>query len=491
MWDTYNEDRAPRAYIGSIVRIAIIASFAAIILAIASNQSAKLFMNLTEFGTVFTKSLYYSIVSGLLLAAVSVIRINFRARQSMTWYGINLILMLVTRGRRGSESRSSRYSDFKMSNTRFVLWQLTKMMLFAPILSNTIFGMTLEYAIHGNDIGISSIAKIFLIPFSTLPLDGSYASQNVIPMLPGLTLLVPPLLNAVGIHLFLYIGIAGVINIGSSYVTDKKEGKPKILSYISEIEIIAGVAISWAGFNMFFSSMVDYNTPYVLSIMITLGVALVVYGFLDRRHAKVIIYPTKKVAYLRLGTAVIAAVLAGSIITVNNSIADAKKIEWYGPHIAQEIAVNRYIHGLDQIQTVDYNIGKPSASSSNIQSTLSQYSAVLSSVRLWDENNAKSKLSQTLDVKNNISLSDPHVLRFGGNTYWAAAASPSISEGIAQPDKWLKEHMVYTYSDQGVKMLEANTGSLIDQTQFFRQNRIYYGESGQSGIFSRFWSAFP
>jgi uncharacterized membrane protein (UPF0182 family) len=90
-----------------------------------------------------------------------------------------------------------------------------------------------------------------------------------------------------------------------------------------------------------------------------------------------------------------------------------------------------------------------------------------------------------------MSLSDPHIVRFGQTSYWAATASPALPESIAQPDRWFQEHMIYTHSDTGVKMLEVNTGNFVDSTQFFKQNRIYYGESGESGIFTKSWSAFP
>jgi uncharacterized membrane protein (UPF0182 family) len=491
LWDAYNEDKAPRADIGKIVRIAVIAAFAAIIIAIASNQSVKLLMNIAEFGEVFTKPLYYSTISGLILAPIAVARVNFRSRHSMTWYGIRLIITFLNRGRYDSYPKASHYSEFKMRKRSFALWQLTKVMLFAPIFSNMIFGMTLEYVMHGNDIGLSSLGGVFLIPFSDLPTDGSYARQNVVPMLAGLTLLVPAVMNAFGIRLLLYVGISGGINVASRYAIDKNEGKPKFLSYISAIEIISGVAIFWTGFNMFFSGGIDYNTRYILSITIGLGAALISYGFLDKRHAKVIIYPTKRLIYQRLAIPVIALALASSIMLVNNSIADTKKVEWYGPHIAQEIAVNRYIHGLDQIQILSDDTNVPSISRSSIQSILSQNIGILNNIRLWDETNARSRLSQELGQRNDITYVDIDIVRFGNAMYWASTAAPVIPEALTQRDKWFNQHMVYTHSDVGVKLLEANTGNVIDESPFFKQHQIYYGKSGESGVFSKFWSAYP
>ena len=378
-----------------------------------------------------------------------------------------------------------------MGKISFVIWQLTKVMLFAPIFSNIIFGITLEYMMHGNDIGLTSLGRIFLIPFSNIPMDGTYARENVIPMVPALTLFVPSLLNAVGIRLLLYVGASGGVDIASRYMIDKKEGRPKFLLYISMIEIIAGVAIFWTGFSMFFSSNIDYNARYLISITLTLGAAFVAYGFLDRRHSRVIIYPTRRSLYLRLITAVIAVALASSILVVNNSIADTRKIEWYGPNIAQEIAVNRYIHGLDQIGISRYDINSPSVTASSINSNMSQDFGMLNNIRLWDEMDAKSSLSHSLEQRNDISLVDTDILRFGDAMYWAGTAAPVVPEVVPQRDRWFNEHMVYTHSDVGVRLLEANTGNVTDDSPFFKQNQIYYGESAESGLFSDSWSAYP
>jgi uncharacterized membrane protein (UPF0182 family) len=491
LWDTYNEDRAPHADIGKIARIALIAAFAAIILAIVSSQSVKLMMNVTEFGQLFTKPVYYSFLSGVTLAAIAVVRVNFNTRRSITWYGIRLIITVLQLGQYESHSKPLQYSEFKMGNLSFAVWQLTKVMLFAPIFANVVFGMTLEYATHGKDIGLSSLPRIFLIPFADVAMDGSYARENVVPMLPVLTLLAPSLLNAVGIRLLLYVSVSGGVDVASRYIRDKKEGRPKYLSYISTIEIIAGIAIFWTGFNMFFSSIVDHNSRYIVSITIALGAAFVAYGLVDRRHAKVILYPTRRLIYLRLVTGLLAVALASSIIVVNNSIADSNKIQWYGPNVAQEIAINRYMHDIDQIELSRYDINLPSISTLNNQSTVSQNDGILNNTRLWDETNARSKLSQEIGKRNDIVLASTDILRFGGRMYWAGTTAPTVPEGTTQRDRWFNEHMVYTHSDAGVKMLDANTGNLTDSNSFFKQQQIYYGISGESGLFSKSWSAYP
>ena len=73
---------------------------------------------------------------------------------------------------------------------------------------------------------------------------------------------------------------------------------------------------------------------------------------------------------------------------------------------------------------------------------------------------------------------------------WAGNSVPIIPESVAPENEWFNQHVIYTHSDVGIKMLEANTGVVVDESQFFEQRRIYYGESGD-GLFSTYWSAYP
>lgn len=488
MWDTYNEDKTPRASIGKIVRIAVFAAISVIMFGIVGNQSVNLLMNVEEFGEVFTKPLYYSILSGLILAAITVVRVNFKGRHSVLWYSIRTLLNFLKRGDYESQRRVSRYSDFQLGWAAFALWQLTKVVLFAPFFANIMFGMATEYVMQGNDIGLGSIGNIFVIPFADVPTDGSYARQNVMPMLPALTLLLPPLLAAIGMRLLMYVGISGTINILSHYAVDSKDGKPRFLSYIAAMEIIAGISIFWIGFNMLFSSGIDYNTRYAITGTVILGATLIFYGLFDKRRSRVIIYPDKRQMYVRLFTAAAVVGLAGLMMIVNSSIADTRQIEW--PYIGQQIEVNRQMHGLDQIKIVNYEVAQQSIPASSIQETVEQNSNVLRNIQLWDEANAKAKLDQELAQRSDLKYFDFDVLRFGGSAYWAGTTVPVIPASVAPENAWFNQHVLYTHSDVGIKMLEADTGVVVDESQFFDQRRIYYGESG-AGLFSTYWSAYP
>ena len=490
MWDTFSEDKTPAANIGKIVRIAIFAALGVIIFAIVSNQSVTLLMNLTEFSETFSKPLYFSAVSGLILASIALVRVNFVSRSSITWYGIRSAIGLLKRNEY-EQSKTLRYSEYKMSPLSFGLWQLMKVLLFAPLFSNLLFGMSVGYIFAGNDVGLGSIGNIFGIPFADIPMQGMFADENVFDMFPALTLLIPPLLAAVGLRLLLYLGISGTANILTHYVLDVRESKPRFLLYLSTIEIIIGATVFWLGFNLFFTQDIDYNTRYAIAGSLALGVAFLAYGILDRRRARVIIYPTKRHMYSRLLTVGVVVVLVASVMAVNNSIADAKKIEWRGPYTAQEIAVNRYMHDLDNIEIVNYDVKSPSLSPSKIQSTVNENKETLNNIRLWDREAANSKLKPELGQRNDIHFVDTDILRFGGTMYWTGTTAPNLPEQVSQNDRWFSQRIIYTHANIGMKMLEADTGNVVDESRFFEQRRIYYGESDETSLFDKVWSAYP
>lgn len=502
-----------------------------IIFWVASSQSVNLLMNVVEFGNVFTKPLFYSIVSGLILCSIALVRVDYRHRNSITWYAIHLIVNFLKHRNYDPSSYSSpssyrssfssstasystassrpskllvRYPDFKMKKRSFILWQITKVVLFAPLFTNLIFGISTVYLLEDHDIGLGLLPHIFLVPFVNLPSDGSFAEQHVLPLIPALTLIIPSLLTVVGIRIFLYIGVVGGISIASRYMVDSSESKPRLLSYISTIEGILGVALLWTGFTMFFSFNINYNTKYAILGTLIMGAFFIVYGFLDNRRSRVIVTTERKQIYTRLLTVLIVTIVTGSLMAINNTIADAKKIEWEGPYIAQQIAVNRYIAELDKVQVVTYNPAPPpplsyvsSASTSSsihppsISAIVTGNNDLLNNIRLWDQQAAELKLKPELGQKNDINFADTNIVRFNNTMYWSAPTAPNLPQDVTPDDTWYNEHFVYTHSGKGVLMMGASTGNVIDSSKFFKQKNIHYGDSGPTGIFNQAWSAFP
>ena len=492
MWDTYNEDKASRLGISRIARLILFATISVVIISVAANQSVNLFMNIVEFGDVFTKSLYYSTISGIILASIVFVRINFHNRSSMTWYCIQRIIKFFNR-RHDYESLAStvvRYPHFKMEKLNFIIWQITKVVLFAPLFSNLIFGMSIVYLFEGNDLNLESIPKIFMLPFVNIPQSSDFARDNVMPLVPGLTLIIPPLLSAMGLRIFFYAYIAGSLSIVSQYLADSKESRPKLLSYISSVEVIIGSGLLWTAFTMFFSSNINYNTKYAILGVLVIGIIFISYGLFDKRTAKIIVYPQKKQIYVRLLTLLLVSVIFVLIMAVNNSIADAKKIEYMGPYVAQEIAVNQVMADLDKVEIVNYDIKPPSITPSQIQSFVNDNKDTLNNIRLWDQQAAEYKLKPELGQKNDINFADTDIVRFNNSIYWAASTTPNLPADVTPENRWYNEHLVYTHATKGILMLEAATGNVIDSAKYFKQKNIYYGKSGLTGIFDKAWSAF-
>ncbi len=65
------------------------------------------------------------------------------------------------------------------------------------------------------------------------------------------------------------------------------------------------------------------------------------FSIVDRIRARVLTHMFKRDVIIRIVTILVIALMVGGVVAVNNSIADAKKIEFLGPYTAQQIGVNR------------------------------------------------------------------------------------------------------------------------------------------------------
>ena len=178
------------------------------------------------------------------------------------------------------------FRDYKLSYLQFVIWQITKILLFGAFFANIMFGFATMSFLDGNSLGIENIPSLFSLPFVTPETDPNYASKNVVPMIPALVILIPPLLAAIGLRLVLYVGIHRIINVITSYLQDSNEGKPRYLNYVSTIEGIIGIGIIWAGINLFFTDQIDYNTRYVIGGTLVIEFALILFSIIDRIRAR-------------------------------------------------------------------------------------------------------------------------------------------------------------------------------------------------------------
>ena len=489
MYSSSKGDNGPPPDAGKYIRVGIIAIIIIATFVVVGHQGIIMLMNVEEFADLFTTPLYFSLISGLVLAAIALVRVNVVRRASIGWYVLQTFLGFMSRqGTNASAQTIPLFGEFKISGVQFVLWQITKVLLFGAFFANLMFGFSLVYLIDGNDLGIDNIPTIFSLPFVTPPTDHSYATEKVVPMIPALLVLVPPLLGAIGTRLLLYIGVHHIISTITAFIHDSTEGKPKYLSYVSTLEAVIGIGVLWAGFNMFFGNTIDYNTKYAIGGTLVVGFALIAFSFLDRMRSRILTHMLKRDVYIRIITIVVIALIVGIAMSVNNSVADAKKIEYLGPYNAQQIGVNRYLGELDLVEEHIHDVTLNSISPNNISNYVDENMDVLDGIRVWDWQAAFAKLKPEIGLIPYVTFEDNDILRFDDKLYWTASMAPILPSSVSLENRWYNEHLVYTHVPEGFLTLEATDGSIVDSSELFPQRKIYYGEGG---LLDTTWSGYP
>ena len=489
MYSKPKQEGSPASDVGKYVRIGIVVAIGVIMFAIVGNNGIIIYMNFSEFGEQFTKPLFFGIISAIILSSIALIRVNIVKRSSIFWYSLKTAITFLSRGSNDPVAQNvTNYKDFKLSVPSFVIWQITKILLFGAFFANIMFGFATMYVVDGNYIGIDTLPTLFQLPFVTPPTDLTYAFDNVVPMIPTLIILVPPILAAIGLRLLLYVGLHTIIGVATSYIQDSSEGKPRFLRYVSTLEGIMGIGILWVAFNMFFTDQIDYNTRYEIGGTLAVGFALIAFSFFDKIRSKVLTQPIKRDVYIRILIIIAIAIIVGSIITVNNSIADARKLEFLGPYTAQQVGVNRYLGELDKIQENIHDVQLSPISPNNIQNYIAQNADVLDVIRVWDWEAAFAKLKPEIGLIPYVDFEDNDILRFNNTLYWTASMKPILPPSVSAENQWYNEHLVYTHVPTGFLTLGATDGNIVDSSKFFQQRAIYYGEGG---LLDQTWSAYP
>jgi len=480
---------APPPDAGKFIRIGVVALIAIAAFAIVGSQAVTLFMNFEEFADLFTTPLYFSLISGVILAAIALVRVNIVQRSSISWFVLRTLIGFINRNPSGQSSELiTRYTDYKLSVPHFAIWQITKVLLFGTFFVNIMFGFAAMYVIDGNDLGIENIANIFSLPFVNPPTDHSYSTEKVIPMIPALLVLVPPLLGVIGLRLLLFIGVHYIFKVITSYIHDTTEGKPKYLSYTSTLEAIIGIGVIWAAFGMFFVDNIDYNSKYAIGGTFVVGFALIAFSIFDKLKSRVLTHMLKRDVYIRIFTIVAIAVVVGIAMSVNTSIADAKKIEYLGPYNAQQIGVNRYLGESSLIEEHVHDVTLKSISPNQIGQYIEDNEDVLSGIRVWDWEAAFAKLKPEIGLIPYVNFVDNDILRFDKKLYWTASMAPILPTSVSLENRWYNEHLVYTHVPNGFLTLEATDGQIVDSSELFEQRKIYYGEGG---LLEQTWSGYP
>ena len=489
LYSAASEKKTPPTDAGKYIRLGVVAIIVIAIVVMAGNQLVILSMNFTEFGDQFTKPLYYSLVSSLILSAIALVRVNIVSRSSIFWYAIKTAIGIVAQGPQQSIANNiPSFRDFKLSTLQFVVWQITKILLFGAFFVNTLFGFAAVSFIDGNSLGVENLPSLFSLPFVTPDTNLNYAMEKVVPMIPALIILIPSVLAAIALRLVLYVGIHKILDVITLFIQDTREGKPRYLNYVSIIESIFGIGIIWVGFNLFFTDSLDYNSRYVIGGTLVVGFAFLAFSLADRIRSRVLTHMFKRDVYIRIFTILVMVIIVIAIISVNNSIADSRKIEYLGPYTAQQIGVNRFLGELDKIQENDHEVILPNISPNNIKNYVGQNSDILDVIRIWDLQAAAAKLKPEIGLIPYVDFQDQDILRFDNKLYWTASMKPVLPPTVAAENRWYNEHLVYTHVPNGFLTLDATGGQIVDSSEIFKQREIYYGEGG---LFEDNWSAYP
>jgi len=489
LYSSAKASTGPPPDVSKYLRLGIIAIIAIIAFLLVGNQAVVLFMNFEEFADLFTTPLYFALISSVTLSVIALVRVNIVKRHSILWYTLRTAIGFINRNPTASVTESvPSFHDHKISVPHFVIWQITKVLLFGAFFANVFFGFAIMQIIDGNDLGVENLTTIFSLPFTTPPTDHSYATEKVIPMIPSLLVIVPPLLAAIGLRLLLFIGVHHIFKLLTNYIHDAAEGKPKYLKYTSTLEVIIGIAIVWSAFNMFFTSDIDYNTKYAIGGSFLVGFALIAFSVFDRIRSRVLTHMLKRDVYIRIFTIVAIAIVVGVAMSVNTSVADAKKIEYLGPYTAQQIGVNRYLAELDQVEEHVHDVTLNSISPNQIDQYIESNADVLDGIRVWDWEAAFAKLKPEIGLIPYVNFEDNDILRFDDKLYWTASMAPILPSSVSLENQWYNEHLVYTHVPEGFLTLEATDGQIVDSSELFEQRQIYYGEGG---LLEQTWSGYP
>ncbi|MEM3174477.1 MAG: UPF0182 family protein, partial [Candidatus Bathyarchaeia archaeon] len=455
-----------RSRIRIIYWILLILSVTLVFSILLSREIVSFWLNFMEFGDLFLRPIYFSLLGGLVLAAVAFFRVDFKNRRSVTWWFINLIVKVIHL--RGDLEKVSPiwldFDGFKMPLFKFILWQVTKILIGMSLLSNVTFGITVDAIIMGWNPNLEMLPKIFSLPFITPPINITYAEENLIPLIPALTLLIPPLLRALLIRLTLLVLVTHIIRMVmpfvAAYLWDLET--PSLRRFMPTIQALITIFILWFTLTRFFSSFIDYNTKYQILGLIAVCLTLSIFTILDKRALSSSLNKVfRRQIYARIIVLTLIIAIFSALMVLNNSIADVRKVEMLGPYIAQMISVNRHLAEINNIKEAPYVFGLSSISPNEIDEYIKQVEGLLDKVRLWDQQASFDKLRPEIGLIPYVDFTEVDILRFNGSLYWSASMDLILPQTVRPEDRWYASHFVYTHVPNGFLMLDAHTGKIV------------------------------
>mgnify|MGYP003311081899 FL=1 len=185
-----------------------------LILLTSAGQILNVWLNIQEFGDLYVRPIYYGFIGGLILSSIAVVRTDFKNRRSLTLWIIQIVSQ-IPKARDNVDNIQidiPSFNQIKLKSSTFIAWQITKIILATSLFLNTNLGMAIIAISKGWDSGLSNIPQVFLLPFVNPSFDMLYAETKVIPMIPALTLIVFPILGALGTRLLILYGLTKILS---------------------------------------------------------------------------------------------------------------------------------------------------------------------------------------------------------------------------------------------------------------------------------------
>lgn len=449
--------------------IIILAILLVVLFFISLSQILQVVLNFWEFGDLFVKPYYYSLLGGFILSFITFFRLDFRKRNSITFWTIRLFYSVFWE--RYIRPRDLDFSSYRLNISRFLAWQITKTLIGTLLFANAFFGMAVLGILNGVDFGLAKLPDLFKLPFIPMSTTDVSPASIVVSASPALIMLLPPVFTAIAIRLTILVGLTILLKASSKSLVDYLETGIFKLP-VEAVEVIIAIATAWIGFTLFFPNYIDYNTKVLILGSFGLTILMILFIYLDKVKTGFLY------AYVIKGGAILLAILAiFSTVTIQNSIADARKVEWLGPYVKQEIAVNRYLADIENIRRDRYVFPQHS-SSQPLQEYVKSVKEQLNVIRLWDWEAAFTKMKPEIGLIPYVDFEDSDILRFNDRLYWSASIKPILPISVKTADIWYNQHLVYTHVPNGFLLLDASNGTIVDSSRFFAQRRIYYGEGG-------------
>ena len=176
MYSASTDKQAPPPDAGKFIRLGIVAIIGIVIFALVGNQAVILSMNFTEFGEQFTKPLYYTLVSTVILSAIALVRVNIVGRSSIFWYGISTAIGFLGRG--GQQPVASdipSFRDYKLTSHNLLSGKLPRFCFLEHSLQISCLDLQQCHLLMEILLGIENLPKLFSLPFVTPDTDPNYA----------------------------------------------------------------------------------------------------------------------------------------------------------------------------------------------------------------------------------------------------------------------------------------------------------------------------